>query len=112
MQYTLSLVHIDLSDADRQEMDEKLDRMKRHLVPPFTMDVRLTRSVHHKTGDVVNAHVTIQMGGHVFHTERSAGNVIGAIDDVVGALKNELEKAHNKRKDHTQGVEMPELPEV
>lgn len=99
MQYTLSLQHITLSDTDEQLMNEKLDRLEKHLLPPFTSHVRFTRNTHHLKGDVVKCIVTINQGKEVFHAEREASNIQDALDEVISALNKNLGRAHSKRKD-------------
>jgi len=100
MQYSLSLQHLSMSEADEQLLNEKLDRLKKHLLPPYTVQIRFTRSTHHQKGDVVTCIVNIEQGGEVFHAEKDASTMQDALDEVVAALMNNLERAHDKRKDH------------
>lgn len=98
MKYNLTS-SIDLSDIERSAIDEKVDRLSRHVFPPFTMDMMFDRNKHHKSGDIITCKINIEMHGRVFHAEREAGSVQDALDEVISALKNELERDHDKRKD-------------
>lgn len=90
-----------MGDEDRAMMDKKLSRLKKHLLPPYTMDVRCTHSTHHAKGDVVDCTVNIEQSGKVFHAQRSSSTIQDALDEVIEALEKELGKEHDKRKDHT-----------
>lgn len=100
MHYSLSLEHLRLGGEDNSMIDKKLDRLHKHLLPPFTTDVRLVRSRHHAKGDVIACTVNIEQGGKVFHAERSASTIQDALDEVIDALQKELGRAHDKRKQH------------
>ena len=83
-------------------MTHKLDRLQKHLMPPYVMDVRCMRSTHHLKGDVITCKVNIEQHGRVFHAERDAQTVLDALDEVIEALEKELGKDHDKRKDHSR----------
>jgi ribosomal subunit interface protein len=100
MKYSLSLEHVTLGDEDQVMMDKKLSRLRKHLLPPYTIDVRCTRSTHHNKGDVMTCTVNIEQGGHVFHAQREADTIQDALDEVIAALEKELSRDHDKRKQH------------
>ncbi|MEX0650032.1 MAG: HPF/RaiA family ribosome-associated protein [Candidatus Andersenbacteria bacterium] len=101
MKYNLRLDHIELSDFDQEQLDKKMDRLKKHLLPPFMIDVTLSHSTRHLHGNAVGCIVNIQQGKKVYHADRSADDIQTAIDQTLEALRNELEKAHGKRKKHS-----------
>lgn len=100
MQFNLSSKHIDLTDTDKELMQEKLNRIEKHLVPPFTVDVMCTHSTHHNKGDVVGCRINITQGKKVIHAERDAESVQDALDQCIEAIKSELLKLRDKEKDH------------
>lgn len=100
MQYSLSLEHVVMGDEDTELMDKKLGRLKKHLLPPYSADVRCVRSRHHAKGDVITCTVNITQSGKVFHAERTAETIQDALDEVIAALDKELGRAHDKRKQH------------
>lgn len=102
MKYSLTLRHIELSDLDRQQLEEKLNRLYKHLVPPYEIDVLLAHDTHHTQGDVIRCRVNIEQEGKVYHAERSEGSVQDSIDSVVNALKSELLASHDRRKEHNE----------
>ncbi|MBI3255398.1 MAG: HPF/RaiA family ribosome-associated protein [Candidatus Andersenbacteria bacterium] len=91
---------MELGDADITMMDKKLARLKKHLLPPYTTDVRCMRSTHHAKGDVITCSVNIEQSGKVFHAERAASTIQDALDEVIEVLEKELGRAHDKRKSH------------
>lgn len=101
MKYNLSTEHLELSQMEKNQIDEKLERLERHLFPPFTTSVRFTHDTHHKSGQVITCTVNIKSGKKVFHAERTSQTVLDALDEVIGAIKNELEKEHSRKKDHS-----------
>lgn len=100
MKYLLTLHHIEISDMDREQLEEKLDRLYKHLVPPYKIDVLIAHDTHHTQGDVIRCRMNIEQNGKIYHAERSEGSIQDAIDAVVNALKSELLAIHNRRKEH------------
>lgn len=102
MKHTLKLEHIEISEIDRQQLEEKLDRLYKHLVPPYEVDVLLAHDKHHTQGNVIRCRINIEQTGKVYHVERNEGSVQDAIDSVIGALKSELLASHSRRKEHNE----------
>lgn len=100
MKYTLTLEHIEISDLDRQQLEEKLDRLYKHIVPPYGIDVLIAHDTHHTQGDVIRCRINIEQEGKVYHVERNENTVQDAIDSVIAALKSELLSSHDRRKEH------------
>ncbi len=98
MKFNLSTEHITLSANDLGLIEEKLERLEKTLRPPFVVDVRLSHDQHHRQGKVVSCRLNIKQGGMVFHADRSADTVQNVIDLAVGAIKKELLKYQDKRK--------------
>ena len=99
MIYNLHCHHLTLSDLERDSLDKKIDRLARHLHPPYTIDITLQHDTHHLKGDVITCRINVEQGKKVFHAERVGGTTADTIDEVIGAIKSELEKDHDRRKD-------------
>jgi len=101
MKYSFRSQHIEVTELDRQQMDNKLDRLKKHLSPPFVIDVNCIREHLRSAGEMVKCSITIEQGKKVFHADRTASSMQSALDEVIAALQKELAKKHDKRKDHS-----------
>lgn len=100
MKYSLRTEHLELTDLDKEQLDKKIDRLTKHLVPPFMTDITISHDQHHRKGQVITCIINIGQGKKVFHAERSAESVQNALDLVLEALERELEKEHTKRKNN------------
>lgn len=100
MKYNLHTENIELTDLDHQFLQEKLGRLKKHLHPPYILDVTLTRDGHHRQGNVVNCRLNLEMGGakRTFYADRSDNSVQTCLDQAIAALEHELQKWHDKNK--------------
>ncbi len=101
MKHSLKLEHIEISDMDRQQLEEKLDRLYKHMVPPYEIDVLIAHDTHHTQGNVIRCRINIEQEGKVYHVERNEDTVQDAIDKVIAALKSELVESHDRRKEHS-----------
>lgn len=101
MQYNLRAENLTLTEIDHRDLDKKLDRLQRHLTPPYTIDVTLQHDAHHLKGNVITCRINIEHRKKVFHVERVGDTIADTLDEVIHALKRELERDHDKRKDHT-----------
>ena len=99
MNYKLTTKHIDISDQDRDMMDEKFGRLEKHLTVPFRLEVMLQHDTHHRHGDVVTCRLNVNQFGTTLHAERSRDSVQNAVDESVDALKRELIKHKEKDQD-------------
>jgi ribosomal subunit interface protein len=100
MKHSLRLEHITLSDTDREQLEEKLNRLEKHVMMPYVTDVTISHDTHHTSGDVIRCTILIEQGKKVFRAERSNSTVQNAIDASIAALKSELLSSHDRRKDH------------
>jgi ribosomal subunit interface protein len=96
MKYSLSLKGIELSDRDRDLMEQKLNRLKKRVKPPFRADIVLSHDKRHRTGNVVNCTINFHHMGRIDHVERTADTAQDAIDECIRALKNEIMKKKDK----------------
>lgn len=100
MKYSLRTENFTLSDFDREQLDKKMERLNKHLIPPFTVDVALLHDTHHNKGQVVTCRINVEHGKKVLHAERTGQSAQDAVDESLVAIKRELEKEHDKKKDH------------
>lgn len=100
MKHSLTLEHIEVSDLDKKQLEEKLDRLYKHMVPPYEIDVLIAHDTHHTQGNVIRCRINIEQEGKVYHVERNEDTVQDAIDEVIAALKSELVESHDRRKEH------------
>lgn len=99
MKYNLHCENLELSDFEQTELDKKIERIEKHLQPPFIVDVTLHHDGHHLKGAVVTCRINVEQGKKLFHVERTGSTAADVLDAVLDALKNELERDHDKRKD-------------
>lgn len=98
MKYSLTTKYIELVEADIRLLDKKLERLEKHLLVPFQADVVLRRDRHHRSGETVTCKINIEQGKSVYHAQRVGESVQEALDEVIAALKKELVKNREKRR--------------
>lgn len=81
-------------------LEKKLERLEKHVPTPFSCSVDIERDAHHRTGAVVMCRINITSHKKTHHVERSAETVQDALDEVLEALRHELERDHGKHKEH------------
>lgn len=101
MKFSLSTEHLTLGATDLKLIEEKMERLEKLVQPPFAADVRLDHNRHHRRGKIIICRLNIKQGGQVLHAERSGDTIQNAIDGAMTALKVELRKWQDKRK---QGI--------
>lgn len=98
MKFNLSTEHLTLGATDLKLIEEKMERLEKLVQPPFTADVRLDHNRHHRRGKIITCRLNIKQGRRVLHAERSGDTIQNAIDGAITALKVELRKWQDKRK--------------
>ena len=101
MKHSLRLEHITLTDLDTAHLEDKLNRIEKHLAPPYTTSVTIMHDTHHTKGNVITCTIVIEQGKQVFRAERAHETVQSAIDACISALKSSLLSSHELRKSHT-----------
>lgn len=96
MKYSLSLKGVEFSDVDHNLLEQKLNRLKKLVKPPFRADVVLSHDKRHRNGSVVKCTINFHHMGRIDHAERTADTAQDAIDESIGALKNEIMKKKKK----------------
>ncbi|HLD26159.1 MAG TPA: HPF/RaiA family ribosome-associated protein [Candidatus Andersenbacteria bacterium] len=98
MKHSLTCQNIELSAADYELLEEKLQRLQKHVQIPFHTRVVLRADAHHRSGQIITCTLTISQGGAIFHAERGGDTVQTAVDKTVAALKAELGKERDKQR--------------
>ena len=96
MKYSLSLKGVEISDVDRNLLEQKLNRLKKRVKPPFRADIVLSHDKRHRTGSVVKCTINFHYMGTIAHVDRTADTAQDAIDESIRALKNEIMKKKDK----------------
>lgn len=99
MEYSLRVRGLNLTAMDQQLLDKKLERLERHVPTPFSCSVDIEHDQHHRKGAVVLCRVNITSHKKTYHVERSAETVQDAMDQVLEALRHDLERDHDKHKE-------------
>ncbi len=105
MLYSLTARNIEVSDWDREQLDKKLERLHKHLLPPFQINVHVSHDRHHIHGEVVECTISITHQGSDIYAKRSTSSIQDSVDECIEAVRQELAKAHDKRKNHRAGLE-------
>lgn len=95
MQIDLTGHHVDLSDALRSYVNEKFDRLQRHVEQVVDVHVILTVE---KLDHIAEA--TVQLSGQRVYADAKAQDMYAAIDALSDKLDRQLLKHKEKRADH------------
>jgi putative sigma-54 modulation protein len=95
MQFNLSGHHVEVTDALRQYVSEKLTRIERHFDNVTDVQVILTvEKLRHK------AEATIHVSGATIFAESVEENMYAAIDSLADKLDRQVRKHKEKITDH------------
>ena len=97
MQVSISGQHMDITDALRQHVSEKMDKIIRHFDHVTNAQVVL-----HIEKDDNLAEANIHAKGASIHATGVAGDMYGAIDDMIAKLDRQVLKHKAKLNDHHQ----------
>jgi putative sigma-54 modulation protein len=95
MQLTISGLHIDVTDALRSYVSEKLERIERHFDNVTTINVVLQVEKERQM-----AEATINAKGATLHANAEATDMYAAIDALMGKLDSQVRKHKEKTTDH------------
>jgi putative sigma-54 modulation protein len=95
MQLTISGQHTDITDALRQYVSEKFERIIRHFdhVTNTNVVLRVEKARHH-------AEATINGAGAALHANAEAEDMYAAIDALIGKLDHQVRRHKEKSRDH------------
>ncbi len=95
MQINLTGHHIEITDALRNYVNEKMERLERHFDKVSNTHVILSlENVTHK------AEATVHMSGNDIFAEAHEKNMYAAIDGLVDKLDRQVKKYKEKLKNH------------
>ncbi len=95
MQFNISGHHVEVSDALREYVAEKLTRIERHFENVTDVQVILTvEKLRHK------AEATIHVSGATIFAESVEANMYAAIDSLADKLDRQVRKHKEKITDH------------
>ncbi len=95
MQLQLTGHHIDITEAMRNHVQEKLQKLTRHFDQVIDCQVILTVERNEK-----KAEATLHVNGKHLHAEATGDDMYGAIDAMVDKLDRQLIKHKEKLKAH------------
>jgi len=98
MNYSLTTKHIEVSDQEKQMIEEKLGRLKKYLEPPFSFDIVLQGDTHHRHGNVVSCRIKLVQAGKTHHVDRARETIQIALDDCIEALSKEVRRRKDRKK--------------
>lgn len=98
MKYTLHTHNIQLSDGDQAHLEKKLNRLEKHVLAPYVLDLVFIHDAHHLHGQVITCRINVEHGKHVMHAERTADTIQNALDQASAALENELQKSNEQER--------------
>ncbi len=97
MQINLSGHHVDVTNAMKEYVENKMARIERHF--DQVVDARVLLKVE-KQGQ--QAEATLHVSGHDFHAHAMHSDMYAAIDGLVDKLDRQIRKHKEKITDHHQ----------
>jgi len=95
MQLNLTGHHVDITDALRQYVQDKMERVERHFDKVTNTHVILSvDNVRHK------AEATVNMSGNNIFAENTEDDMYAAIDGLIDKLDRQVKKHKEKVKNH------------
>jgi putative sigma-54 modulation protein len=94
--------HLDLTPAIRQYVEDKLERITRHLEKIVEIEVTLSVDTPAEKDKRQRAEINLRLKGETLHAEDHAENLYAAIDGVIEKLDRQVLKVKGKIKDHRQ----------
>ncbi len=106
MKITLKMTNLDMTDAIRNYVQEKIDRLEKYLgeTQVINCDVELERMAagQHK-GDIFRAEVNLQIPREILRVEKTEKDLYKAIDKVKGHLEEIIVSHREKLRDQKRG---------
>ena len=95
MQINLTGHHVDITDALRDYVQEKFERLERHFDQVIDIHVVLTVEKNHN-----KAEANLQVSGNQIHADTIHDDMYAAIDGLIDKTDRQLIKHKEKMKDH------------
>ncbi len=98
MQVQITGQHLDLTEAIKQYVDEKIGRLDRYFDQVLNARVVLKHLAHEKLSNVVE--ITVHASGHEFHAEMHDADMYAAIDLVADKLESQVRQYKDRLQNH------------
>jgi putative sigma-54 modulation protein len=95
MQINLTGHHVDITDALRDYVQDKFERLERHFDQVIDIHVVLTVAKNHN-----KAEANLQVSGNQIHADAIHDDMYAAIDGLIDKTDRQLIKHKEKMKDH------------
>ncbi|HEV7856785.1 MAG TPA: ribosome-associated translation inhibitor RaiA [Herminiimonas sp.] len=92
--------HLDLTPAIREHVENKLERITRHLEKIVEIEVILSLDSTAEKDKRQRAEINLRLKGETLHAESHAENLYAAIDGVIEKLDRQVLKVKGKITDH------------
>lgn len=100
MNIQISGSHIDLTEAIKDYVTEKVESLQKYYPEMISAKVDLgMTSKHHNKGELFMTKVMIHAAGHDFRATATEGDLYASIDRVQDELKTELRRHKEKMRD-------------
>lgn len=101
MNIQISGSNIDLTEAIKQYVSEKVENLQKYYPDMLSVkvDLGMTTKHHNKGAELFEAKVMIHVSGHEFRSVATEGDLYAAIDEVQNELKTELRRYKEKNRD-------------
>ncbi|MBI5370276.1 ribosome-associated translation inhibitor RaiA [Candidatus Uhrbacteria bacterium] len=108
---TLKATNMDLTDAIRAYVDEKVEQLKKlcgEFDPADTLQVEVGKSTrHHAKGPYFRAEMFLHLPGADLRSEEESEDLYEAIDRVRDHLRRQISDYKDKRTDRSQKAKRP-----
>lgn len=95
MQITITGRHVELTDALRNYVENKFERLQRHHEPPTSAQVILTVEKLAQKAEGI-----LQVRGETVYADATEGDMYAAIDALTDKLDRQLKKHKERQTDH------------
>lgn len=101
MKYSLKATNLDITDALRNHIDDKLNGLDKYYDRVIQARIEIgIPSKHHHKGEIFKAEANIQVPGDVLRVETSHEDQYAAIDSLARMVKQVLIKHKDKERKH------------
>lgn len=104
MKFIIHGKNVEVTDALRQYVEEKLGRAERYSSHILEMNVELAIAKNPRIKNNQQVAVTTSVNGLMLRAEESSVNMYAAIDLVTDKLERQIKKYENKRNNHQHAV--------
>lgn len=101
MTITIKATHIELTDALRNYVEEKIGGLTKYYAEAMLADIEVgkTTNHHNKGEDIFRAEANVTAPNHLFRASAEAADLYAAIDQLKNALKQEFIRYKEKQQD-------------